>query len=379
MTPIPYGRQEITEQDKAAVLRVLEGGWLSGGPEIEAFEAEFARYIGAPYAVAVANGSVALHLCAMALEVVTGQTWITSPITFAATAHAIRLCGGEIRLVDVDPATGLIDLDLVEELLEASPAGTFAGILPVHYAGHPVDMPRLHGLAGKHGLRIIEDACHAPGGEGPGFRCGDGRFADLAIFSFHPVKHLTTGEGGMITTADSRLAERLRNLRTHGIERRFDHLPEGSPPWYYEIHELGLNGRLSALQAALGRSQLTMAGPWLQRRKDLARRYHDALAGSTYGLPPMNEGHAWHLFVIRHPQREALFHFLRSRQIFPQVHYVPLHHHPGYAETARQSGPLPCADAFYASCLSIPLFHGMTDEEQDRVLAALSDFEQGQA
>lgn len=373
--PLSYGRQQITEEDIQEVVRVLKSDYLSGGPEIERFEHQFAAYIGAPYAIAVANGSAALHLCAMALDVGPGQTWLTSPNTFAATAHCIRLCGGEVEFVDTDPQTGLIDLDLLEERLNTNPKGTYHGILPIDYAGHPVDMKRVNFLAESYGLKIIEDACHAPGAEGEGFRCGDGQYADLAIFSFHPVKHLTTGEGGMITTANPELARRLRNLRTHGIERDRSYLPEEAGGWYYEVRELGMNYRISAFQAALGTSQLKRAADNLVRRKEIAQYYHKALAESTYGLPPIVEGHAWHLFVVRHPKRKELFDYLRQRKMFVQVHYVPLHHHPYYSEEAQQSGALPNADQYYEECLSIPMFPDLTNEDLEYVVEHLLAFE----
>lgn len=373
--PLSYGRQQITEEDIQAVARVLRSDYLSGGPEIERFEKEFAAYIGAPYAIAVANGSAALHLCAMALDVGPGQTWLTSPNTFAATAHCIKLCGGNIEFVDVDPETGLINLDLLEERLNSNPKGTYHGILPIDYAGHPVDMKRVHFLAESYGLRIIEDACHAPGAEGDGFRCGDGQYADLSIFSFHPVKHLTTGEGGMITTANPELARRLKNLRTHGIERDQTRLPESDGGWYYEVREVGMNYRISAFQAALGTSQLSRATVNLARRKKIAHYYDLALAESNFSLPIIEEGHAWHLYVVRHPRRKELFDFLRARNIFVQVHYVPLHHHPYYAEATDRSGDLSGADLFYNQCLSIPMYPDLTDEDLQLVVELLLSFD----
>lgn len=375
--PLSYGRQQITEEDIQEVVRVLKSDYLSGGPEIDKFEREFAAYIGAPYAIAVANGSAALHLCAMALDVGPGQTWLTSPNTFAATAHCIKLCGGNIEFVDVDPKTGLINLDLLEERLNSNPMGTYHGILPIDYAGHPVDMKRVHFLAESYGLSIIEDACHAPGGEGEGFRCGDGQYADLAIFSFHPVKHLTTGEGGMITTADPELARRLKNLRTHGIERDQSRLPESHGGWYYEVRELGMNYRISAFQAALGASQLKRSAANLLRRKEIAHYYDQALAHSNFNLPPIVDGHAWHLYVIHHPKRRELFDYLRAQNIFVQVHYVPLHHHPYYSDATAKSGDLPGADQFYDQCLSIPMHPDLTDEDLRRVVGHLLSFDKG--
>lgn len=376
MNTLPYGKQQITEADIREVVRVLQSDYLTGGPEIERFEQAFADYIGAPYAVAVANGSAALHLCAMALGVGPGQIWITTPLTFAATAHCIRLCGGEIELVDVDPSTGQLDLSLLERKISAAPAGTYHGLLPVAYAGFPHDLPQIRALADRHGLKIIEDACHAPGAEGIGFRCGDGQYADLAIFSFHPVKHLTTAEGGMITTADADLAMKIRNLRTHGIERRPEALGHVPGPWYYEIQEVGMNYRLSAVQAALGRSQLARARENLLRRREIAAFYQQELADTACQLPAYNEGHAWHLYVVRHPERAGLFRHLRAANLWVQVHYVPLHHHPYYAATAEVSGALPQADMFYRDCLSLPMYPDLTPADLQRIVMEIRRFEQ---
>lgn len=374
MKPLSYGRQQITTADIEAVTRAMQADYLSGGPEIEAFEREFAAYIGATEAIAVANGTAALHLCALALDVQPGQRWLLSPLTFAATAHCIRYCGAEVEFVDIDPATGLIDLDQLAQRLAEQPPGTYHGVLPVAYAGLPVDLPRLQQIIAPHGLRIIEDACHAPGGATEAFRCGDGQYADLSIFSFHPVKHLTTGEGGMVTTRDPHLARRIRNLRTHGIERDRSQLPAGAGGWYYEIQELGYNCRLSAIQAALGRSQLTRAAANLSRRREIAAWYQQHLADLPLTLPATAPGHAWHLYVVRSLQRRALYEFLRQQQIFTQVHYVPLNQHPYYDRAAQASGPLPHADAFYEQCLSLPMYPDLSEEDLLRVRDALRRF-----
>lgn len=377
MNTLPYGKQQITEEDIQEVVRVLRSDYLTGGPEIERFEKAFAAYLGAPHAIAVANGSAALHLCAMALDVTPGQRWITSPNTFAATAHCIRLCGGDVELVDIDPGTGQMDLDLLEKKLSASPAGTYHGILPVAYAGFPHDLPRIRRIADQYDLKIIEDACHAPGAAGQGFRCGDGTYADLSIFSFHPVKHLTTAEGGMITTANPELAARIRNLRTHGIERRPLELSASPGAWYYEIRELGMNYRLSAVQAVLGTSQLSRAIENLNRRREITAFYREALADTQCELPAYHEGHAWHLYVIRHPKRKELFDHLRAANLWVQVHYVPLHHHPYYSPAAESSGPLPHSDRFYQSCLSLPMYPDLTGADLARMVEEIKRFERG--
>lgn len=377
MKTLPYGKQQITEEDIQEVVRVLRSDYLTGGPEIERFEQTFAEYIGAPHAIAVANGSAALHLCAMALDVRPGQTWLTTPNTFAATAHCIRLCGGDVELIDIDPATGQMNLDVLEATLSTASNGRYHGILPVAYAGFPHDLPRIRRIADQYDLRIIEDACHAPGAQGEGFRCGDGTYADLAIFSFHPVKHLTTAEGGMITTANAELAARIRNLRTHGIERRNTELPDSPGAWYYEVQELGMNYRLSAVQAALGTSQVSRAAENLGRRREIAEFYREALSDTQCELPAYHAGHAWHLYVIRHPQRKALFDHLRAARLWVQVHYVPLHHHPYYSDAAEASGSLAEADRFYQSCLSLPMYPDLTAADLHRVVEEIKRFERG--
>jgi UDP-4-amino-4,6-dideoxy-N-acetyl-beta-L-altrosamine transaminase len=395
-TPIPYGRQHITEADVAAVVEALHADFLTQGPRVAAFETAFAAYIGAPYAVAVANGTAALHLCALALGVQPGQRVITSPITFAASANCVRYCGGEVWFADIDPATALLDINRVRALLEHHPRGFFHGLIPVDFAGHPVDMAAFRALADEFGLWIIEDACHAPGGAftdsaGATHRCGDGSLADLAIFSFHPVKHIATGEGGMITTARRDLYDALLMLRTHGITRdpaRLHHPDEGG--WYMEMQTLGYNYRLPDLNCALGLSQLQRADEGLRRRRELAARYDIAFAdlapdhaaavtppGALVTLLP-DAGHAYHLYIVRVHDRRGLYDFLRTRQIFAQVHYIPVHRMPYYEALGHRAGDFPLAETYYAECLSLPLFPTLTDDEQDYVVACVREFLAGQ-
>lgn len=297
---IPYGKQHITEADIEAVVETLKHPYLTGGPQIAGFESDFANYVEATHAVAVANGTAALHLCAMALDVGPGTRVLTTPMTFVASANCIRYCGGTVDFVDIDPQTWLMNLDLLEQKLSASAPGTYQGIVAVQYAGLSLDMPRLRRIADQHGCWIIEDACHAPGGtfqaaDAPLHRCGSGEFADMSIFSFHPVKHIATGEGGMITTRNPELAERARLLRNHGITRDADRLGQQPGGWYYEMQALGYNYRLSDIHAALGRSQLKRAESNLVRRRALALRYMEAFANWDIGLPEADSGHAWHL------------------------------------------------------------------------------------
>src|SRR6185437_14806737 len=271
MKPIPYGRQNITEEDIQAVAEVLRSDFLTQGPKIDEFEKKFAEYIGCKYAVAVANGTAALHLCTLALDVNASQKVITTPITFAASANCVRYCGGEVAFADIDPKSYLIDLNKVESLLKKNP-NSYKGIVPVDFMGLAVNLEELKQLTDKYGLWIIEDACHAPGGyfvdsKGTKQNCGNSNFADLAIFSFHPVKHIATGEGGMVTTNDKKLYEKLLLLRTHGITKNPALMHKNDGGWYYEMQELGYNYRLSDMQAALGISQLSRADEGLARRK----------------------------------------------------------------------------------------------------------------
>ena len=324
--PIPYGRQHITEEDIAAVVKVLKSDWLTQGPKIAEFEQAFAEHIGSKYAVAVSNGTAALHLCTLALGVKPGDKVITTPITFAASANCVRYAGGDVVFADIDPETYLLEINEVEKLLKAAPKGTYKGIIPVDFAGRAVDLEAFRKLADEYGLWIIEDACHAPGGyfvdsKGQKQNCGNGNFAELAIFSFHPVKHIAAGEGGMITTNNEALYKKLLLLRTHGITREQEafkntmEFAEGSkqltvnseqeevssepltvnrspftvhsspfteyPGWYMEMQELGFNYRLTDFQAALGLSQLKRADEGLQKRKEIAQRYSDAFGRLT--------------------------------------------------------------------------------------------------
>jgi UDP-4-amino-4,6-dideoxy-N-acetyl-beta-L-altrosamine transaminase len=389
MKPIPYGRQQITQADIQAVVDTLQSDFLTQGPKVEEFEHKFAHYVGAAYAVAVANGTAALHLCALALGVQPGVRVITTPITFAASANCVRYAGGEVYFADIDPQTGLLDLQKVRELIESKPAGFFSGIIPVDFAGYPVDLEAFRQLADAHGLWIIEDACHAPGGaftdsDGQRQLCGNGNFADLAIFSFHPVKHIATGEGGMITTNRQDLYRALLLLRTHGITKNPELLHQNPGGWYYEMQTLGFNYRMPDMLTALGISQLDRAQAGLQRRFQLAARYDAAfrhhpdmaiLNPKAYH-PEKNQGidHAYHLYVILVEDRKGLYDHLKAHQIFAQVHYIPVHTMPYYQQLGWQTGDFPLAEQYYARCLSLPMYPSLTDEEQEYVIAQVLGF-----
>ena len=399
MNPIPYGRQHITDEDIQAVVETLKSDYLTQGPKIKEFEDTFATYVGSRFAVAVANGTAALHLNALALGVKSGDKVITTPITFAASANCVRYCGGDVVFADIDPETYLLDIHAVRSLLKASPKGTYKGIIPVDFAGRAVDLEAFKKLADEYGLWIIQDSCHSPGGyftdsKGEKQHCGNGQFAELAIFSFHPVKHIASGEGGMITTNDEMLYNKLLKLRTHGITRDeslFENstgLANGNdnssfsipnskfPGWYMEMQELGYNYRLTDFQAALGLSQLKRANEGLERRKEIAQKYFEAFQDKSFikGQSGVVVGHAYHLYVVELDDRLGLYNFLRENKIFAQIHYFPVHLMPYYRQFGWKVGDLPNAEQYYKNCISLPMYPTLTNEEQEFVINTILQF-----
>lgn len=395
MKAIPYGKQNITDEDIAAVVNTLKSDYLTQGPKIKEFEDAFAEYVGSKYAVAVANGTAALHLCALALHVDSTTKVITSPITFAASANCIRYCGGEVVFADIDPETYLLDINSVRSLLKKSPKGTYNGIMCVDFAGRAIDLEMFKKLADEYDLWLIEDACHAPGGyftDSTGIKqfCGNSNFADLAIFSFHPVKHIACGEGGMITTNDPALYHQLLMLRTHGITK--DHESFVNPPsfaagqpmkdrddypgWYMEMHTLGYNYRLSDFQAALGNSQLARADDGLKRRRQIAQIYSTAFNGKPYikGHSSYLESHAYHLYIIEIPDRLGLYNYLRTKGIYAQVHYIPCHLMPYYKRFGWTEGDLPKSEEYYRGCISLPMYPSLSHSEQNYVIDTVNEF-----
>lgn len=389
---IPYGKQSITDEDIIAVSKVLSSDYLTQGPIILEFEIEFAKYIGSKYAVAVSNGTAALHLSAIALGINQGDRIITTPITFSASANCVRYCGGEVIFSDIDPETYLLDIDKIKLLLDSSPLGTYKGIIPVDFAGRGINMEELKKIALEYNLWIIEDACHAPGGffndsKGYSQNCGNGNFADLAIFSFHPVKHIACGEGGMITTNDKELYRKLLALRTHGItksETEFINSKEFAngvksdtyPGWYMEMQTLGFNYRITDFQAALGLSQLRRANDGLKRRKEIAEKYAIAFSGKSYikGQSSKVDGHAYHLYVIEVEDRLGLYNYLKENNVMAQIHYVPCHLMPYYRQLGWGEGDLPASEEYYRNCLSLPMFPTLLDEEQEIVIKLIDKF-----
>lgn len=398
MKPIPYGKQHISQDDLDAVAIALESDFLTQGPRIQEFEEAFASYIGSEYAVAVSNGTAALHLCGLALNIQPGDKVITTPITFAASANCVRYCGGEVVFADIEPDTFLLDIRKVRKILEHDEGGNFKGIIPVDFAGKAVNLEEFRALADEFGLWIIEDACHAPGGSFVDKNnqrqfCGNGKFAELAIFSFHPVKHIAAGEGGMITTNDKDLYNRLMMLRSHGITRNANlfknqvsfaacssMVEEGYPGWYMEMHELGYNYRITDFQCALGLSQLKRAAQGLERRVQIARTYDEAFFQHPLVKTQLNElsgspsGHAYHLYIIQVKNRLGLYNFLREHNIFTQVHYIPVHLMPYYRALGWTEGDLPAAESYYTSCLSLPMYPTLTLEEQKYVIEKINVF-----
>lgn len=393
-TIIPYGKQNITKEDIDEVIAALQSDYLTQGPRIKVFEDEFAKYVGSKYAVAVSNGTAALHLCTLALGVKEGDKVITTPITFAASANCVRYCNGEVVFADIDPDTYLIDYDSVKKLLEASPIGTYQGIIPVDFAGRAVDLEKFKALAKHYNLWIIEDACHAPGGyftdsKGVSQNCGNGNYADLAIFSFHPVKHIACGEGGMVTTNDEALYKKLLALRTHGItknETEYSNSIEFAcgqssdttqyPGWYMEMQTLGFNYRLTDFQAALGSSQLQRADDGLIKRRAIASNYAKAFKDAQFikGQSGVVEGHAYHLYIIEVENRLGLYNYLRENKVFAQIHYIPCHLMPYYKELGWKEGDRPLSEMYYKHCISLPMYPTLTDEEQNYVIDLINRF-----
>lgn len=382
--PIPYGTQHITDEDIEAVTEVLRADYLTQGPKVEEFEQTFTKYIGADHSIAVSNGTAALHLAVLVLGVKQGQKVITTPITFAASANCVKYAGGDVDFVDIDPETFLLDLDLVEEKLANAEPGEFAGIIPVDFTGLAVNTERLRDIANKYNLWVLEDACHAPGGsfensQGQQVFCGDCQYADAAIFSFHPVKHIAAGEGGMITTNHEHIKERLEILRTHGITKDPELMQENHGGWFYEMQELGYNYRLTDIQCALGLSQLKRANEGLERRRQIAEKYDEAFDGieeiTTQKVTPYERDnhHGYHLYVIQIDNRKELYDSLREHDIYSQIHYIPVHLLPYYRQFGWDKGDFPKAEHYYEKCLSLPMYPTLSDEQQQFVINRVLD------
>jgi UDP-4-amino-4,6-dideoxy-N-acetyl-beta-L-altrosamine transaminase len=384
MSAIPYARQSISEADIEAVVEVLRSDWLTQGPGIARFEQVVAAYCGARHAVAVSNGTAALHLACLALELGPGELLWTSANTFAASANCARYCGADVDFVDIDPRTYNISIAALEEkLARAQRAGRLPkALVPVHFGGQSCDMQAIGALAGRYGFRVVEDASHAVGAEYRSAKVGACPHSDVAVFSFHPVKIMTTGEGGMLMTNDDGLARRLRLLRTHGITRDAGEMSGGSEgPWYYQQVELGYNYRMTDIQAALGASQLRRLDEFLARRRELVRRYDTVLKGLPLATPhedPAGKS-SWHLYVIQldlealGKTRRAVFERMRAAGILVNVHYIPVHLQPYYRALGFEKGQFPAAERYYERALSLPLYYELSEADQDRVCAVLRE------
>jgi UDP-4-amino-4,6-dideoxy-N-acetyl-beta-L-altrosamine transaminase len=345
---IPYGRQSISEDDIAAVVEALRSDFITQGPAIERFERTVAEYCGAEHAVAVSSGTAALHVACLAADLGPGDTLWTSPNTFVASANCALYCGADVDFVDIDPATYNMSVEALEAKLEQAEAEDSlpSVVIPVHFAGQSCDMARIGELAERYGFTVIEDASHAIGGRYRGRPVGSCEFSSMTVFSFHPVKIVTTGEGGMVLTNDAELAERLRTLRTHGITRDPATMTRASDgPWYYELIELGNNYRMTDIQAALGASQMTRVDEFVTRRNELAERYRRAFEGLPVRWQQQTDGirSAYHIFVIELEQhdRAEVFDSLRAAGIGVNVHYIPVHLQPLYRERGFQPATSP--------------------------------------
>ena len=379
---ISYGRQDITQEDIDSVVEVLTSDFLTQGPQVPAFEASIRSYCGAAHALAVSSGTSALHVACLALDIGPGDEVWTSPITFVASANCARYCGASVDFVDVDPRTYNLSAEaLARKLKDRKESGGKlpSVVIPVHLCGQPCDMQAIRALGDEYGFKIIEDASHALGGRYGNRPIGDCHYSDITVFSFHPVKIVTTAEGGAVTTNSAELAKRLDLFRSHGITRDPSLMTQPSHgPWYYEQIELGYNYRMTDLQAALGSSQMTRLDEYVARRHEIAERYDTELAELPLQLPFRDASNysAFHLYVVlldeaRAAERRSVFESLRAQGIGVNVHYIPVHTQPYYRASGVEIGDFPCADDYYARAISIPLFPKLTREQQDQVIGAL--------
>ena len=370
---IPYGRQFIDEEDIKAVVEALRSDFITQGPKVREFEEKLARYCGANYCVVFNSGTSALLGAYYACGISEGDEVITSPITFVATTNMLLVLRARPVFVDVEPDTGNMDAKLIEGAITEKTKA----IVPVHYAGHPADMEKIRSVADRYGLKVIEDACHALGAEYRGSKVGSCKYSDATVFSFHPVKHITTGEGGAVLTNDEEIYEKLLLIRNHGINReKFVYEPDGD--WYYEVQALGFNFRLTDLQASLGISQLKKLDRFVKRRREIASYYRHKLKDSSLFELPVEKPyalHSYHLYPVRlkdpfvNRKREVI-RILREKGIGVQVHYIPIYKHPFYREQGYINVSLPNAEEFYKRVFTLPIFPSMKEEELKLVVGA---------
>ena len=379
---IPYGRQDITQTDIDAVVGVLQSDFLTQGPMVPRFEQSVAQHVGATHALAVNSATSALHIACLALGLGPGDRLWTTPITFVASANCALYCGADVDFVDIDPRTyNLCPQALALKLEQAEREGTLPKVVvPVHLCGQPCDMQAIHALSLRYGFKIIEDASHAIGGKYQGEFIGNSRYSDITVFSFHPVKIITTAEGGMALTNDEALANKMALLRSHGITRDPAQMTrEADGPWYYQQIDLGFNYRMTELQAALGVTQMERLDQYVARRHQLARRYDDLLTGLPVTAPWQHADSysGLHLYVIRlqldmiQKTHRQVFEALRELGIGVNLHYIPVHTQPYYERMGFKPDDFPQSQTYYQEAISIPMFQTMTDEQQDEVIAAL--------
>ncbi len=367
---IPYGKQWIDEDDIQAVVDVLKGDYLTTGPAISEFEKAVCEYTGAKYAVAIANGTAALHAACFAAGIKYGDEVITTPMTFAASANCVLYCGGTPVFADIRPDTYNIDpAEIRKKITDKTKA-----IIAVHYTGQPCDMDEIQAIAKEHHLTVIEDAAHALGADYKGRKIGT--ISDMTTFSFHPVKHITTGEGGMITTNDEKLYEKLKLFRSHGITRDESLMTKKEGGWYYQQVDLGYNYRITDIQCALGISQMRKLDNFIARRRELVKRYEEAFRDIEGIICPYQQEechNSWHLYVIQVQERKKVFDQLRNAGIQANVNYIPVYQHPYYQDHGYQDVCCQQAEKLYEHIIILPLFAGLTDEQQDYVIQKVKD------
>ena len=379
---IPYGRQHITQADIDAVVDVLKSPFLTQGSQVPAFEQTIANYTGASYGVAVNSATSALHIACLALGLGQGDWLWTVPNTFVASANCGLYCGAQVDFVDIDPVTLNMSVDALSKKLALAKAENRLPkvVIPVHFSGEPCDMAAIHALSQQYGFAIIEDASHAIGGKYQGKPIGNGEYSDITVFSFHPVKIITTAEGGLATTNRADLAEKMQLLRSHGVTRDTNLMTQPSEGgWYYQQVDLGFNYRMTELQAALGVSQMTLLDTFIARRHQLAKRYDELLKDLPIILPTRHpeNGSALHLYPIQikaesGKTRKQVFDYLRANDIGVNVHYIPVHTQPYYQAMGFAAGDFPNSEAYYQAAISLPLYYDLTEAEQDTVVAVLT-------
>lgn len=377
MRHIPYGRQLITKEDIRAVIEVLQSDWITQGPKIKEFEDALCKYTGAKYAVVVSSGTAALHIACLAADIKTGDEVVTSPITFAASANCVLYCGGRPVFADIQESTANID---PKEIMKKINKRTRA-IIPIHFAGYPCDLEEINKIAKKHNLIVIEDAAHALGAEYKNSKIGSCKYSDMATLSFHPVKSITTGEGGAVLTNRKNLYENLVMLRNHGITKERNKIRRFQGPWYYEMQSLGFNYRITDYQCVLGIKQLEKLNQFIERRREIAQIYIDRLSSIQEIRLPAEKDHvksAWHLYPIQlnnKPHRDRLFSFLRRKGINVQLHYIPVYLHPYYQQFPHYKREFcPRAEQFYNQEITIPIYPSLKMREINYVIRNLAEY-----